>query len=390
MRRKIKKVIPVLLVCTIALFLIMGATATETGGIVKFTVEDLASDGTFDLTMAIYNAKFSSMQFALKYNTAAVQAVDEKGQATDVVKKFAQVNSENNWLSTVGMEMDAATGYFSFASFIMPVEKGVGPVDERGCATAGQDGIEIFRFHFKKIGDTQPGFAIATDKEDGPYNKALPTGAALLNYEGDVPSVIEFNMPEDWGGRHVADIPTYEDLVPGGGKNEQTMTREERLKNTVILQVGNSSAAVEGKLTSIYPDEPSVVAYAHDDRTFVPIRFVAESLKATVGWDNLTQTVSIEKGGHKIAMKVGAETYTLDGQEKSMDVRAELKGEPGNPNQRTMVPIRFVAEALDMDVQWDVASNAIVLAPKAVPWNLSGTMEKEILSDALLMLSPLV
>lgn len=133
-----------------------------------------------------------------------------------------------------------------------------------------------------------------------------------------------------------------------------------------------------------------MTAYAHDGRTFVPVRFVAERLGADVGWENETRTVVIRRDGKTVRMTVGSLEYTVDAAPFSMDAPAEFSGDPSTVHQRTMVPIRFVAEALGIDVKWDAATNAVILSPADTPWDLDGALEQELLADTLLMLSPLV
>ena len=57
---------------------------------------------------------------------------------------------------------------------------------------------------------------------------------------------------------------------------------------SISLPVGNNLAMVSGE--NVYLDQPAILS---NSRVMVPIRFVAESLGATVGWDDATQTVII-------------------------------------------------------------------------------------------------
>lgn len=82
--------------------------------------------------------------------------------------------------------------------------------------------------------------------------------------------------------------------------------------------------------------------------------------------------------------------YTVDAARFPWDAPAEFSGDPSAVHQRTMVPIRFVAEALGIDVKWDAATDAVILSPADTPWDLDGALEQELLADTLLMLSPLV
>jgi hypothetical protein len=136
------------------------------------------------------------------------------------------------------------------------------------------------------------------------------------------------------------------------------MTKTQRAENTIILQIGNYAAAKDGALCHIYPGEKQVTPYIKTDengsgRTMVPVRFVAEALGATVGWDGDTETVTITLDGSVVEMVIGSTSYTVDGVEETMDAAAEIQDcGDGSGNGRTMVPMRFVAEALGKAVYW--------------------------------------
>lgn len=81
-------------------------------------------------------------------------------------------------------------------------------------------------------------------------------------------------------------------------------------------------------------------------RTLVPLRFVAESLGANVGWDNITKTVMITLKGQTLSIAIGELA-------PGMDVPAELV------NGRTMLPLRFIAEYFGADVFFNNTTKSI-------------------------------
>jgi hypothetical protein len=81
-------------------------------------------------------------------------------------------------------------------------------------------------------------------------------------------------------------------------------------------------------------------------RTLVPLRFVAESLGAKVGWDNITKTVMITLEGKTLSFAIGELA-------PGMDVAAEIV------NGRTMLPLRFIAEYFGADVFFDNTTKSI-------------------------------
>lgn len=91
------------------------------------------------------------------------------------------------------------------------------------------------------------------------------------------------------------------------------------------------------------------------NRVLVPVRFVAESLGADVKWDNNKKSVSIVKGTTRIELKLGEKKFSLNGDVKQMDTVAFIKYD------RTFVPIRFISEALGVNVGWDQSTYTALL-----------------------------
>lgn len=100
--------------------------------------------------------------------------------------------------------------------------------------------------------------------------------------------------------------------------------------------------------------EPTIVS----GRTLVPVRAIFESLGAEVFWDAATWTVTATKGDTTITMSIGNTTAYVNGAQKILDVPAQLI------NSRTMVPARFVSEALNANVRWEGETETVYIATK--------------------------
>lgn len=90
-------------------------------------------------------------------------------------------------------------------------------------------------------------------------------------------------------------------------------------------------------------DQPPVI---EKGRTLVPLRGVFESLGATVQWNPEKQEITATKSTQTIWLKIGSKTTKVNGAVKEIDAPAAIK------NGRTMVPLRFVSEALRANVKW--------------------------------------
>ena len=101
-----------------------------------------------------------------------------------------------------------------------------------------------------------------------------------------------------------------------------------------------------GKDVSRDVDVPAQVV---NGRMLVPVRHIAEPLGAKVGWDGKERKVTIQLNGHTVEMWIDNPVGRVDGKEYTMPSGVP----PQIINNRTMVPLRFVAEALGAEVQWD-------------------------------------
>jgi len=102
-------------------------------------------------------------------------------------------------------------------------------------------------------------------------------------------------------------------------------------------------------------------------RVLVPMRRIFEQLGATVSWDRATQAVTAEKDGKTIDLTIGRHIATVNGNEIRLDVPAMIV------DGSTMVPIRFVSEALGAQVGWLEAERlvSIDMGPTGRPLKIS-------------------
>lgn len=127
----------------------------------------------------------------------------------------------------------------------------------------------------------------------------------------------------------------------------------EKTQNAVVLLLDKPKSIVNNELVPIDEDE-MVVPLTKDDRTLVPVRFISESMNADVGWDEETSTVTVNNGKKEVKFIVDEKKYTVDGKESELDVPAVTI------NDRMMLPLRALSEALDKNVYWNDAGIIVV------------------------------
>ena len=90
----------------------------------------------------------------------------------------------------------------------------------------------------------------------------------------------------------------------------------------------------------------------------LPVRFLAESFGAAVGWDGATSTATVTgKDGRMITIQIGAPYLTVDGQTVPLDSPAYIDG----ATNRTYLPVRAIAEALGATVDWNGETSTATL-----------------------------
>ncbi|MBQ7097360.1 MAG: leucine-rich repeat protein [Clostridia bacterium] len=92
-----------------------------------------------------------------------------------------------------------------------------------------------------------------------------------------------------------------------------------------------------------------------NSRTLVPLRSIFEAMGAEVEWDSATSTAIAKRNGIEIKIQIGANEMYKDGKAISVDVPARLL------NDRTMVPVRVLAEAFGADVQWNENGRTVLI-----------------------------
>ena len=148
---------------------------------------------------------------------------------------------------------------------------------------------------------------------------------------------------------------TFTFVMPKGGVEvvpefvEETKPAEEE-KTTLILTIDQRVYQQDGNYA--VNDVAPVISGA---RTFLPIRLVAETLGATVGWDAEIQAVTIVDADTTIVIYIGQAYATVNGVPVQLDAPAFIA------NGRTYLPVRFVAENLGATVSWDADTKEVTI-----------------------------
>ena len=96
-----------------------------------------------------------------------------------------------------------------------------------------------------------------------------------------------------------------------------------------------------------------------EGNVFVPIRVISEALGSKVDWAfNPGKSVKVTIDG-RIVLNTGSEVALVDGKKQYLNFAPFIDG-----SNRTLVPIRFVAEALNCKVDWVQPESKVMILQK--------------------------
>ncbi len=94
---------------------------------------------------------------------------------------------------------------------------------------------------------------------------------------------------------------------------------------------------------TIIPDYEIIIK---NNRSLVPVRLISEEFGANVEWDKTNRKVTINKEEKNFIFKINENTALVNGKEIALDYPAIIY------NNYTYVPLRFIAENFDLNVNY--------------------------------------
>ena len=173
----------------------------------------------------------------------------------------------------------------------------------------------------------------------------------VYNIETDISFRVEDNQ---WRGTY-DNVMFWEDATYFYIRNYNLLLKTEKQPLYDALNVLENVPKVKVNDTILGFAQPPTM---ESDRTLVPMRFLFEQLGAEVDWEESTQTAIAKKDDTEIQFSIDNISAEVDGKTETMDVPARLIGD------KTMVPLRFLSESLDYEVEWDEETNMATITAK--------------------------
>lgn len=119
------------------------------------------------------------------------------------------------------------------------------------------------------------------------------------------------------------------------------------------IKSSEADLAIKVKLDGKIIQTPGTAPIMAGSRVLVPIRGLFEEMGAHLSWDPARNEVSITSERHQILLTIGKMTAMIDGQPVGLDQPAMIV------DNRTLVPLRFIGEALGAKVDWMTADRTV-------------------------------
>lgn len=146
----------------------------------------------------------------------------------------------------------------------------------------------------------------------------------------------------------------------------------------IIFTVNPSEVAAQDITVNINGQELQMEAapVIIRDRVMIPFRDIFEAMDAKFEWDSIMKTITGTKGDITYTIQINNKVAMINDKPVTMDVA------PMIIKERTMVPLRFVAESFGEKVVWDGQKRLVIIGEHPIIGNpkvssISGTILKD-------------
>lgn len=214
--------------------------------------------------------------------------------------------------------------------------------DEVIWKTADESGIRIYSTNI----ETQ--YKIPTLMHDYYYRASI----AMQNNHYNQPANVSYYLGAETTEVPVPAIYTVKDGTeirnPDTVKTYKIDVGTAKKSASVLkLLINSPYAYADNRIEMIDEDDAKVVPTIVNDNTLVPVRFISESFGLEVDWNEAERKVTAKGADKEIVMVIGSNEYTVNGETKTLETAPQIIYE------RTMLPLRAVAESLGKQVFWD-------------------------------------
>lgn len=145
----------------------------------------------------------------------------------------------------------------------------------------------------------------------------------------------------------MGDNPTF---IAKIGNKETSLNLSDKNKKSINMFIDKKDYLINGEKKKM-----DVAPFIQDERTMVPLRFIAEGFGAEVNWNEETKTAIIKREDKTIEVPIDKNEISVNGNIQKIDTKAVIKSD------RTFVPVRFISEALNMKVFYKNETREVII-----------------------------
>lgn len=177
-----------------------------------------------------------------------------------------------------------------------------------------------------------PTFRVGWVEDTNPYRYVKVTVEAVKNLQNGGQSAL-------WGGKPL-ELAIY-------GKPMGHVDEDYQFTDEVLVGYDRNNIDFEA-----YGQAPVIV----NSRTMVPLRAIFETMGAQVDWNEETRTVTAVRGDVTVSLAIDSDQLYVNGTAVTIDTPAQII------NNRTMVPVRAIAESFNCEVDWNEDARRVYIS----------------------------
>ena len=182
------------------------------------------------------------------------------------------------------------------------------------------------------------GMTLSLDSKGEYKGRKIKISPRVINYSfEDITASVDpntFNI-------NIEDYGRNPKIIAKLGDKTSTLSLYDENTKLIKMKINDVNYSINGEAKKM-----DAKPFIKNDRTLVPLRFIVEAIGGEVNWDNDNRLVTVISKGKTIELPIDSKTIKIDGKDVNIDQAAIIKGD------RTFVPIRFIAENLDMVVNY--------------------------------------
>lgn len=182
------------------------------------------------------------------------------------------------------------------------------------------------------------GMTLSLDSKGEYKGRKIKISPRVINYSfEDMTASVDpntFNI-------NIQDYGRNPKIIAKLGDKTSTLSLYDENTKLIKMKINDVNYSINGEAKKM-----DAKPFIKNDRTLVPLRFIVEAIGGEVNWDNDNRLVTVNSKGKTIELPIDSKTIKIDGKDVNIDQAAIIKGD------RTFVPIRFIAENLDMLVNY--------------------------------------